>query len=538
MDPIAQIVGMLNDASAQRRIAAAVVLSELRATDPGAIAALGALAKEPLDALAVPAIEALGAGRSPKALPALLDCLARPGEVAAAARKAIAAIGAEAVPEIKARLEGAGPALRAALSEALAAVGGRASFETLLKGLYDADREAVQHTALAVRHEIRDASPRERATMLSVIEKFLAARRTEESEPATRAGLKILGYLELPETIPLLLGYTKEILPPAVRIEALTSLRYPMAVAKDSAKGLSRVVDLLEDKDSLVRRTARETLSTLPMKDSAAPELLRLSQGADAEVARFAIARLGELSSAGARAALSRVLGLSERGRVQEAARAMAKLPDGAKELARALSEATDEALAQVLSESLLPLAKGLGKAEVARLLEEATARIASSAILARYLFEPVREADATAWAKALREQAVKLFKKEPDRALPLYAALCRSAEATLADRYAYAKMLLSRSRKDAHPLSRQKDPALSELARLAEDGFALAKTLVKDRSLSEDDRFYVGFDFVERQSAETRSAGALLLGAVFDKAPRTKLGKAAKNKLSLSGLS
>ncbi len=104
MDAIRKIVGMLSEESAPRRIAAAIVLAELKPDCREAVDALCRMAAEPLDALSVPAIEALGSIGSARALPALFDALERGGDPAVAAKKAIAAAGNDAVAAIKERL--------------------------------------------------------------------------------------------------------------------------------------------------------------------------------------------------------------------------------------------------------------------------------------------------------------------------------------------------------------------------------------------------------------------------------------------------
>ncbi|MHB8877391.1 MAG: hypothetical protein ACYC8T_27175, partial [Myxococcaceae bacterium] len=110
---------------------------------------------------------------------------------------------------------------------------------------------------------------------------------------------------------------------------------------------------------------------------------------------------------------------------------------------------------------------------------------------------------------------------------------LVHSDRATNDDRYTLARLQLSRSPRDPHPRARQRDPALVDLERLADDGFPLAKALEKDKAVSDEERYYVGFHFSEQPSPDTRSVGAALLESIALKG-RGKLAKAARNKLEL----
>jgi hypothetical protein len=201
--------------------------------------------------------------------------------------------------------------------------------------------------------------------------------------------------------------------------------------------------------------------------------------------------------------------------------------------LANALAAAEEEVGSQVLAEALQPIAKRLGKKEVTALLRAGVKDLKGAVALARRKLEPVREADPEAWATALRDGAEAAVKKDAARAETLYALLARSPVGTDMDRYALARLLLSRSPKDPHPKARQRDPAVLELQRLAGGSFPLAKTLQKDKSLNDQDRYYLGFHFAESHVPDEQSVGYDLLEALAKKG-KTKIGKAAKNKLAL----
>jgi HEAT repeat protein len=532
MDPIKRMVELLGDESQRKRIAAAVVLGELKVKDAAVVSALMKMAKDPIEAFAEAAIEALGELGSLKALPVLIEALGRGRSLQPLASKAIAKLGPDALPEIRARLADTTPEVRAALSQLLPAVGGRLSFEMALEGLRGQPFDAVNRVALSVRQEVKTASESERKTMRNQVEKFLDKKKTQEDEPALRGALKILGYLELPDSVDTLMRYLSTRQTAPVRVEATTALRFAMGQSP-SKKGLRKLMELLEDADALVARAARDTLTVLRIGPEFAAELAELTASKDVEVALWAIARLGGMGGKIVEKTLVPVARGADRARAEAASKAIAALPNGVTLLAEALADADEEVGAQVLADALHPLSSKLSKKDVAKLLKAGAAMLGNQLAVARKQLDPVRAVDPEAWAETLRERSKALMKKEPARAEAALSTLVRSSHASPDDRYALACLQLERSPKDPHPKARLRDPSLSDFERLVDDGFPLAKALVKDKALSDEDRFYVGFHFVERHAPEARAVGASLLEALAGKG-RNKLAKAAKNKLSL----
>lgn len=516
-----------------RRIAAAVVLGALQPRAPAAVAALSAMAGEPVEAFARPALLALGAMGAQRSLPVMLEALSRGGEVAEAARQAIAALGPEALPALRARLDEATPELRATLTQLLPSLGGKASFEMTLQGLLGQPFEAANKVALSVRAEVKGSSPAERRALKGVLEKFLAKKGTQADEVAVRAGLKILGYLELAESTETLLGYTSSKQPPLVRVEAVTALRFGLR-AGAPRKVTSRLIALLEDGEPLVARAARDTLTVVPLDEGAAQALAALATGPSGELGQWVIAKLGSLGGAVAAEALLAVARAKDRTRASLAAQALAILPQGPQLLARALAEATEELAAQVLAEALLPLVKALGPKERALLQRAAEKDLRAGPGLGKRKLDVLRELDPASWGASLRSAARALAKRQPERAEPLLLALARSSVATAEDRYAAARLQLLRSPLDPHPKARQRDPALQELQALADRGHPVARTLEDDDAVTDEARLYVAFHFAESPVPELRAVGLALLEGLAERGKRTKLGKAARNKLAL----
>lgn len=537
-DVVTRIARLLDDESPRRRLAAAVVLGALQVKQPQVVSRLVAMAEDPVDAYAEAAVEALGQVGALDALPVLLASLGRGREVSARAQQAIAQLGQEALPAIRKHLDGATPEVRALLSALLPAVGGQASVELALAGLYGQPWEAVNRVALSMRAEARGMSDAQRRATMRSLERFVGSKKTAADEPALRGALKALGFLELPEAQDTLLRYLGAKWPPAVRVEAITALRFALARGP-SKKALRQVMERLADVDGLVARAARDTLTVLKLGADFSAELAELCESPDADVSLWAIGHLGRLAAeapgaAGKLAAktLFPVAAGADRARAEAASKVLAALSGGDALLVAALAEATEEVGAQVLSEALTPLASKLAAREVKRLCEAGAKTAARSVAVARRQLEPVRAADPEAWAAVLRDCHRALAKKDPARAEAIGQLLGRSAAATPEDRFALAVAQLGRSSMDLHPRARQRDPALVDLERLSREGFKVAEAVRKEKKLSDEARYYVGVHFAEASQFDLKNVGAEVLEGLAQ--GRTKLAKAAKNKMKL----
>jgi hypothetical protein len=540
MEMFSRILALLDDESPRKRIAAAVVLGELGGRSPAAISGLSRMARDPLAAIAEPAIEALGKLHARGALPALLAALERK-ELRKSASEAIAALGEQALPALRERAAKAAPEVRAALSELLPAVHG--SFAMVLDGLRGQPWEAVSKVALSVRQSARAAPPAERKAMAAKLGSFLRKagkggggqprwptggavqqRSIGGDEPALRGAIKILGYLELPETATTLQSFLGKKVSAPMRVEAVMALRFALG-EKPAPKVLRALIGLLEDPDALVARAARDTLTVVRAGDVLAKELARLAHAKDAELALWAI---GILGASGASKELAQIARGSDRARADAAVKALAALPGTGPLLVAALADAREEAGAHALAEALERFQ--LSAKELVQLRKAGAAMLRKSLAVARRQLDPVRHADPQGWAKVLREAAGKA---DAARAEAIREVLVRSPYATEDDRYAQASLLLRRSSLDPHPHARQADPALVALEKLASDGFALAPALERDRKISLEARYHVGFHFAEQSAPEVRSQGVSLLEGIAA-GGRSKLARAARNKLGL----
>ena len=533
MSDVDKIVRLLKDPSIEKRIAAAIVLTELRVKSPAAVDGYVSLLESGVPVLQRHALEALtqlGGGK--KIVKKAMELLASNVEdVRRAATAALRSVGDDVVPLIRARLaEPNGPegAERRALDAILADLGGKDAFSTLLAGLATAEGEAAKAAALAVRQHVKDAGARERRGYLAETEKYL--KKNQSGSPAAvSAALKILGYLEDASAVPTLLSYvTSKTQPPAVKQEALIALRFALTDSKPNAKVVEALVSAAESSDRALAHTALHTLGTLALPPSTLGRFEKLLAHADLDRARFAAAYL---ATAEASKALVKALVKADRARAEVFADALAGREEAAPALARALLEANDDERAGLFRRVLLPVAKSIPTALRKEILATAEKRMAQGKG-AQALVDVAQAADAEAVAKSLRGLAERLRRsKNDERAAAALAAVLRTPHGTDEDRYVLASIELRRSSLDTRPQTRAADGALSRLNYLTKRGFDVAGALRRDRALELDHLYYVGFHFAE----EGHTLGDDLLEHVVKKGGKSKVAKAAKNKLSLT---
>ena len=534
---IGKIRALLASEAHERQIAAAIVLGEIGAHDAPVIDALaGAVTGgvAPVQRHALEALARLVSGKAArKVIPAVLGGFASRDEaVRRAAIDAAIAFGDEAVTPVRQRLATATDMVeRRALEEVLGRVGGKDAFSALLATLDTTDADAARAAALAVRQRVKDANAREKSGYLAQVTKLVRAQSKKKgANPALVAGgLKILGYLEDPAALPTLLAFARDKKQPApVRDEAIVALRFT-ARGKAGARVASSLIDLAERAPAALARAALFTMASLDVPSALVGRLEKLAIGGEAERALLAIEQLARIATPAAADALAGVLtATQDRMRAEAAANALGGRPEGPLALARALLAVRDGERAALLARLLRPRVRALaeagpaGKKLAKAVLANALARIGDGQA-AEALLPLAREIDRDAAGAGLRALAAKLQqRKDGAAALTVLRLVGGAADASPDDGYALAAAELRAGRRDE---------ALGIVQQLVDRGFDVAAALRKDRQLSPEQRYQVGFILVERR----QPAGEEILTDLAS-AGRNKIAKMAKAKLKSAG--
>lgn len=527
---------MLSSDSQEKRLAAAVVLAELKVRAPHVVQALADCLADggpPLQRQCLDALRSVGAKKAVAQILPLLG--ARDAGVRSAAIEALASVGEDVVPLLEGRTAGTTPEHRRAIDEVLARVGGKEAFTALIASLDGADESAANAAAVAMRARVKDADGKQRRSYLTQLEQVLARQRKkklpEMSQAAVKAALKMLGYLEDERAADALLDFTGPKMPASLRQEALIALRFTFKTGKPDAKVLNALVAAAGDADRTLAQAALITLAGLPLPGRAAERLEPLLLHPDVERARFVIDMLAHRSTEESTEQLVDILASLELRRAELAARALVGRKDAVASLTDRLVKTTDPHRARLISRVFESLHHELKPAQRKRLLEASLERLQEDAPTFQPLFDVAHAADPVAAGNALRDLHRKLEKRKPERALQVIRHLCRTDQATREDRFVLAMQLVGSGAHDTSPGARQSDDALGILSRLLRERFDVAAAMLALRNLDLEALYYVGFHFIELQ----HPAGEELLRAVVERAGRRKLATMAKNKLDLA---
>lgn len=529
---IDKITALLTHPSAERRVAAAIVLGEIGAKE--AAPALVAALEHNDAAVRVPVIEALGRIGAKVAVTKLLDATQSDAAVVRdAAVTSLRVFGEGIVADVKKRLVTANADGRRALEAVLAGLGSKEAFVTLLENLLAAAPDAAKAIALNARQSVKAAEREEKGRYVAALEKFLERKEVRKNTGALISALKLAGFVEDERALELLMAHAQDKkLDDPVRQEALLSLRFVIAKVRKQDVVVDTLLEIGETGSLLVARAALETLAMVSVPEASLKRLHKLAQHPDAERARVAVIELAKLPGVKAIEALTSVLAGADRNRAELVAQALVpRALEAVQPLAKVMLAIDDDDRAWLVQKLLRPHAKAIEKKTAKALLAKAIDAIKKEGRGFEATLALARLADPEATADALREVAASLAKgKSKERALNVFRILAKSEHATDEDRYLLATLELDGSRKDVHPSARAQDPALRTFERLIERGFDLGTALTKDRRIDLETKYYLGFHFSELR----KPIGAELLEVVVAKAGKTKLGKMAKNRLKL----
>lgn len=539
---VSKIVAMLADERLERQCAAAMVLAELRARDAAVIDALGGCLADGHPTLQRYALDALAAVRSPKVaryVTPLLD--SDDDEVRLRAAALLADQGSRAAKALAEGLDSGPPGRRRAIIKILAAYHDAANLARLLALLGDPEvGEAVMHT---LRGELDKMSAGARRTLHDALAKQLKQRRgSAERDPAeTARAVRLLGYLRDSKLVATILPFVGADQPSEVRLAALAALRRPLELARSASKAIVRLLACADDEDESVARAAIETLRPLELSGAVQGQLEQLLDARHAETRAFAAQALARCGDRGVVATLVDRLGSDDPATREAASRALSRRDDVAPALVAQLHKRSDDPQAV---ERLVRLLGRLGEQLTPRarktICEAAVVAIEEQRPTAGPLQRLARNIDAGAFGAMLSERALK--HRRARRFPQAFELLARIGDSGLLDEDARYAALVSglntlSSKKGLARSARSTDPVLKHATQLVQRGFPVASRLKRERSLSAEDLFFVGFNFVESHDEDERDFGEALLAHLAKSSPRSKLGRSAKNKLRLVGL-
>lgn len=536
---LAAVVGLLAHEEASRRLAAAIVMTEVAPSDAASLDALRAAVTHPDDpALREQAAHAIGA-IAPKTIVDDLRPLLRDPEthvreaaktVLASGRgvtaedvarmleskddkqrvSAIAVLGAMGTPEARTavlgQLEGGSPRILEACREAMV---------PLLEALQGAEAQAAAD-------EIADLLDPSRVADDAKLGKALVALlEAVKSEAAAEPLLRIANRAGVDEQ---------------VRASACTAMRSAVQGKKPGQRVFGGLLELVSDKQTpkALLGPACDTLATLDVPLALEPKVRSLVVSEESVVRRWALRGLGKLDTAPAAKALAEVAVEGDATDRQVALEAALATETGRTAIARRLGKITDPDRAERLAEGLRPHLKSLSQATLHHLEESALDAPPEVAGVIMRLFAKQNGGGGRAH-DGLFDKAMKLKK---DGRWQDAAEIFRRMAAGSVDPEVRFQLGVCELRMSKRKVARggSKDPCVETIGGLGRvRSFPLVERLQKEPEVTEDDLYYLGFSLAEGSSAEQGVGGDLLL-VVAEAEPASKLNRMARNKLATMG--
>jgi HEAT repeat protein len=365
--------------------------------------------------------------------------------------------------------------------------------------------------------------------------------------------LRLIGYLARPSTQSLLLKYADADEPRPIRLAAIAGLR--RIVATSEAKGTEKVIETLieyaDSDDFAVAQSAVDTLRGARIPDSLAKSFASLAKSKNVAAQKLAMERMPAGGGASAVKMLVEALGGDDPTARDAAARGLAKAPEAVMPLVKALLDTDDEQIARRYAGVIRGHRGNVSNAAVEQLVERlrelseksSKGKAEADAILVeRVLGELIADVAPHKHVELLFERAKRLRKAgKPVEAFGSLKPLMRSRadlDAAIDDdqRFFLAMLSLEAAGEGIVRSTRADDPVFAQFAVLAAKGYPVAKQLAKSNDITDEILYGLGFRLIESGDGSNEELGAELLQGIIDERPRSKLAKAAKNKLKLTG--
>lgn len=539
-ETLTKIVALLAHDAADRRSAAAIVLSELAPGDAATLEALRkAVRRTDDDDLRLHAAEALGAIAPKSIVKDLKPLLKDPvDEVRETAKRVLASGRGVTAEDVARMLEAKDDRQRVSAIAVLGAMGTPAARRSILTQLaegngriYEAIRDAMVPILETSSGKDADAAAEEIANAMD--RKALAG---DDKLGTTVVALLAASPSEA-ATGPLLDVATMTA-PTSVRVAAVEALRDVVQGRKPSQRVFGALLELVERPD-----TPRDlfgpltgTLGVLDVPLALEPRVRKLLASDDTVVRRWALRGLGRLDSAPAAKALAEVVATGDATDRDIALEAALATTSGKTALAKRVGKLKDVERAQAIVAGLRPHLEGLQQA-ILHHLEEAT--LEASPEVAGVVMGLLKQTGGRAAGRAhdgLFDKAIR-FKEEARymEAADIFRRMSAGADDPEA-RFQLGVCELMMSRRKVARGGGRNDPCIDTLSRLqrARD-FPIVERLSKEPVVGEEELYYLGFSLAEGDEADQGLGGDILM-LIADSESDTKLHRMAKNKLVTMG--
>lgn len=538
MDKVIQaICGMLQSPDGMRRCAAAMVLAELKPKQDSVVKALGDTLKDANQLLTRYVLEAFEAIGSRAVVPYVLPLLEAPEiETKLRAAAIIARAGGDNVASLRDQFLKANPPQKRVLVDILARMHNRDAMQLILDVLFDNDFELVKEACQAVRRHIADAEPKARIALHKQVAKFMTTSRAKKNDRVLTSCLLLIGYVGAPDARKILLKYSSSRNLGYIRRNALIGLKgltFTGAAVNQIAREMIKYLG--EPDYQNVVQNALDIIEKLPLGKAYDGQWRKLLKSKHPSVRAFAARKLASNDNAATNRLMMSLLAHSDPQVGEIAAGALARHKSATKLLLAALIRERKSEPAWRLAKILKPHSESVDKKTANKFAALAGRSLEAGESRYETLLYFLRNIDPKLADGVYREVGLKYKKaRKWIKAVDCLKQTVRSEAFDTDLRYELSICNIKQSSKDLAQHLRAEDYALRGFQALLQDKhFKLFDRLKKEKALDGADLFYAGFHFSEG-SGEELKFGRKILEHVAKRWPKTKDGKAAKNKLKL----
>ncbi len=538
---VVKIIELLQDERPDRQIAAAVVLGELKVKDAAAIKALGQCLESVEPAVQHAALEALSMSKSARVAAMLVPLLDHPdAALRQGAETQLATQGKGAVTSLTRGLtDEAPPARRKAIISLLAShLSGKVT-DRLLGML--GDNEVGDHLLWTLRDELERMPAADLAALRKRLLGLLKDKAWMDDPMAAARTVRLLGYEPSAKLVRTLLPYTRDQHPLPVRIAALAALRRPLGAARSTGEAFKALAAIAAgEPEPALARAALDTLQGLEPGEGGRASLTALAESRHAEARAYALKALGKAGGGKVSRRLLDHLAGDDPAARRAAVEALAAMDGAAKALIKELDRCADANHLISICRALRPHLDGLTPAQQKAMCGCAVTLLEGQEVDAGPLERLAAGRLPDAFVEALSAR-IKTHLKARRRAEALVLLERLDRMGRLDDRGRFNALVAGvtslPSVKSLARADRAADPVLRHLSALVASGFPAAARLIKDKAVSPEALFFIGFNYSESQDELQQELGAELLEHLVEASPRSKLGRSARNKLRLTGL-
>jgi HEAT repeat protein len=528
------VVGLLTGSNVEARCAALVVLTHLAVGEERVASAVGEALRSANVLVRDFALGYFEQVRTPRAVEHVLPLLDAEDEPVR--KRAVAILvpyGVAAVGAGKRALKDAPRRRLTALIDLFAQVRTSAaldaSFELMATDDFDTNRAACDALA-AVIPALND---KERADLFRRTEALAAAAKGRRTHLVAAA--KLFGALGDAKARKPLFGMLDPREPPVVRTHALAALVHCLRGKSLGGAEINALLPLLDDDDEAgILRPAVRLLEDQPLDRSALARLNQLAESPQPIVKRFAIQKLGGFDTSAVVKTLIGYLTDDSYARRDQATTTLKSLPAARLPLMKELLACEDERKAWTLADIVLLHDRSWKRDTLTALWDKLQDALETREDRLYAAIHHVLQALDAAWLhEQIRARADRLRKSKRFPESARWLTLLKDTPAWDDEaRYAFAVAALKSHKRSLAAAVRRADAAVETFRALGTSPFPLAERLRRERLVEPEELYFVAFNLAEER--DSRALARELLEHLGSKYGRTKVGRAAKNKLQL----